>query len=625
MRSLLVLLLAVGAAAVPPVNREGRETAPLPVSCPRQTGMTGAGRSLVLFVEDPGYPVFGPAIKPDSIWHGVLTRIFGSGQYGWFGPTSDPEENGPNLPAMQNYQLVIWNTYDYWWGAPQGYSAGLTTADQSNLQNYIAGGGKVWLIGQDLILSGVPAGWLAANMHLASSVPDYWHGSPVVVQDRLRSPFVQLMLRSDYQANVFWPDALLPDSQATLALKDIDHDQTVGIAAPVPTPYRTAFWTIDGRNPDPVHNWEYIIRKMFVAFGLPVSIVDAGIVTVDLPPVIFENTLWQPRSVVKNYGNDTISVNAICRIEPGSFLSRLNVTLPPDSARSVLFPDTFRFTQGFYTITVYTFLRGDMDPRNDTISVVTEATNWLYYDDGIASNVWAWSDANNGWGVQFPLTSECRADSIAVFIGSDSWPIPGGDTATFRVYSGPAGPESLRWELSRTRINRGLWNIIPLDTSQTLFSAGDNIFVFYIQVGDLPLCPGLAYDRFVNYPSYMWQLYNDSFSVTLPGGDWLIRCHVIPYSGIQDRHGDAISTGIMQSPAFLTPDARVIVTLDQAQQVKITLYDIAGCQRYAVSPRLLPAGRHSIPFYTAVPSGVYFIVLQTSRGIMESQKTVVIR
>ncbi len=626
MKTLLAMLLLIaGAAAAPPVNREGRKTTAPAVPCPRATGLTGDRPLTVLFVEDPGYPIFGPAVKPDRAWRDILARIFGDDQYGWFGPTSDPNENGPDLSVMQNYKLVIWNIYDYWWGAPQGYSAGLTVTDQSNLQDYLADEGQVWLIGQDLILSGVPAGWLAANMHLAASVPDYWHGSPVTAQDRLRSPFIQLGLRTDYQANVFWPDELVPDSQAAVAFKDTDHDKAIGIAAPVPSPYRTAFWTIDGRNPDPVYYWEYIVRKMFVAFGLPVAIVDAGVVAIDLPAVIFENTLWQPRAEIKNYGTDTMPIQAVCRIEPGGFLSQLNLTLPPDSTRSVLFPDTFLFTQGFFTVTVYTSLSGDMDPRNDTFTVLTEATNWLYYDDGFVANVWAWDDENNGWGVQFPVGSECRVDSIAVYIGNDTWPLPGGDTATFRMYSGLAGPESLRWELSRTRINRGLWNIIPVDTSQTLFTAGENIYVFYIQVGDLPLCPGLAYDRYVNFPMYMWQLYNDSFSITLPGGDWLIRCHIKSYAGIQDEKHDVTRNDMMQAPAFLRPGASVIVTLEKAAQVKLSLYDIAGCRRYEVSPGLLPMGRHKIPFYAAVPSGIYFIVLQTSSSAIKSRKTVVIQ
>lgn len=621
--ALAFFLLTAASPDLPPVSRDGRFSATAP-SGAGPAAFSGQRPAQVLFVEDPGYPVFGPALKPDSAWRGVLDRILEAGQYGWFGPTVHPDENGPDSQAMQAYKLVIWNTYDYWWGAPQGFPAGLTAADQVNLRSYLDSGGRVWLIGQDLIQSGVPAAWLAENLHLASSIPDYWHGPSVRVQERSRPPYIELDLRSDYQANVFWPDALVPDSQAREVLRDVDQDRTAGIAGPPPI-FKTAFWTIDGRSPDPAHYWEYVVREMLVLFGLPVVILDAGVDTIALPRVVFENTVWQPRAVVRNLGTDTLTIPVYCRIEPGGFQSQVTVILPPDSARSVLFPDSFLFVHGFYTVKVYSSLSGDMDPHNDTVTALTEATNWLYYDDGVAANAWAWNEEDNGWGVQFPVLSECRADSIAVFIGNDTWPVPGGDTASFRLYSGLAGPESLRWELERAWIQRGHWNVLPLDTSQALFPAGDNIYVFYIQVGDLPMCPGLPYDRFADHPDYMWQLYNDSFSVSLPGGDWLIRCHVRPSYGIEEERRAGPERDWIQAPAILRPGSRVTVFLEQARPVTIALFDIGGRRQYLLEAGILPAGRHQIPLSAEVPAGVYFIVFRAGDRIMGTRKTIAIQ
>lgn len=582
-------------------------------------------RQAVLFVEDPGYPAFGPAVKPDTFWRMTLTRIFGANQYDWFGPILDPDQNGPALPVMQDYQLVIWNTYDYWWGAPQGFSAGLTAADQVNLHDYLAGGGKVWLIGQDLILSGLPLDWLALNMHLRSAEPDYWHGSRVNLQDRITPHYLQINDRSDYQFNEFWPDGLLPDTYATVVLRDIDHNQNVGIAAPYLPPYQSGFWSMDSRNPQPDYYWEYIVRKMLRSFGLNVPIVDAAVLNIDLAPTVLEHTFWRPQARLKNHGSDSTLVAATCRIEPGGFLTQNTAWLPPDSAQTIVFPDSFLFTRGTFQTTVFTALAGDLDPSNDTALVITEATNWRYYDDGIAANVWAWNDENNGWGVQFPVIADCQVDSIAVFMGSESWPIPGSDTASFRLYSGAARPETMRWRIDRTYIRRGFWNVLAVDTAQTRYSAGDNIFVFYLQVGDLPFCPGLAYDQFINYPQYMWQLYNDSFSISLPGGDWLIRCHLISNTGIQEERRNLNSNSTLQVPFLLEPGSRLTINLSQPAAVKIFLYDITGGRRYDMNPGLLPAGQHHIQFYPSVPSGVYFIWMQTDRGLTETRKTIILR
>lgn len=620
----LPLIFLVLNSVILPINREKGQTIEYQQRYSVPVQYHAGQRQTVLLVEDPGYWVFGPANKPDSLWHGVLSRIFGENQFGWFGPILDPNQDGPNLAIMQDYQLVIWNTYDYWWGAPQGFKPGLTFQDQINLQDYLAGGGKVWLIGQDLILSGVSTEWLAQYFHLADQTPDYWHGPSLIVRDSINASPLSLRLQADYQTNVFWPDALVADSQGVIALKDQDHEQTIGIAAPILSPFITAFWTIDGRHPETIDNWEYLVRKMLIGFGLPVTIVDAGIETIDLPSTILENTLWPPRAVVKNYGTVTQLIPVACRIEPGGFYSRVSLTLPPDSAQLVLFPDTFHFSRGFYQVTVYTDLDDDIDRRNDTVAVVIEATNWRYYDDGQPFNAWAWNEENNGWGVQFPVSVDCRVDSIAVFIADTTWPVPGGDTATIRLYSGAQRPESLRVEINHIPVNRGCWNFFAVDTSNTDYHPGDNIYVFYVQVGDLPQCPGLVFDPHINNYPYMWQLYHDSFSVALPGGDWLIRCHVRPYFEIQEDARPAFRSGVLKAPTIFQPGARLGFTLEQPAMVSINLYDAVGQRQKIINSGFYSAGQHFIPLILEVPSGVYFIVLKTNIGTSATQKIIII-
>jgi len=580
---------------------------------------------MVLFVEDPGYSIFGPAIKPDSSWFKTLSRIFQGTRFDWYGPTTDPAQNGPDLAAMQNYQLVIWNVYDYWWGANQGYPPALTVADQAQIHDYLTAGGKVWLIGQDLILSGVSLSWLNLNFHVAVADTDYWNGATCLVKDRLKEPYQSVTFFADYQANGFWPDALAPDSQSRVGLIDVARSQTVALVAPETGPMSSSFWTIDGRQPDPESYWDYIVRKMLNAFGLPVAIIDVGTDSINIPRVIFENSVLYPRATFKNNGTDPCTFMVHCRIAPGGYHSQQNLILAPDSTRLTTFPDSFVFAPGRYTVTVYTLADGDMDPRNDTLTIQVEATNWLYYDDGVPGSVWAWDDQNNGWGVQYPMTNDCFADSIAICIGDASWPLPGGDTATFRVYSGLGRPDSLRQELRRVWVDRGSWNFFALDTAQNFFSGGSDMFIFYIQVGDLPYCPGLVFDRMIDQPGFMWQLFNDSFSISLPGGDWMIRGHALPVLGITEERPKDPDGLRFKIATVIGPQATVEFFVGKASAVNLKVYDINGRLRQSLLQGSYPEGRYRRQIRIDQPAGVYFIQFDNGEKPARTQKIVLVR
>lgn len=221
-------------------------------------------RGGVLFVEDPGDPDFGPATKPDPLWTNTLNDLLGSGAYGWFGPTNDPTANGPDLPTMQNYDLVIWNCYDFWLS-----DMALTSTDQTNLQSYISGGGKVWLIGQDVIYSGVPMTWLTTNFHLSSVSQDYCQDATSLnIQGLAEINGITFTTYCDYQYNGFWCDVLTPDAQAHHIIQDLTYNQYNSIAYPNTTPLRTSFWTVDGRNPSNYNDWLNMVYGMLNAFGV---------------------------------------------------------------------------------------------------------------------------------------------------------------------------------------------------------------------------------------------------------------------------------------------------------------------------------------------------------------------
>ncbi|MCK4250400.1 T9SS type A sorting domain-containing protein [candidate division WOR-3 bacterium] len=222
----------------------------------------------VLFVEDPGNSLFGSVTKPDSLWESVLIEIYGdTNNYGWYGPILTFDEDGPSLGTMQDYDLVIWNTYDYWWDTVPA----LTDNDQNNIGTYLENGGMVWLIGQDLLDSDVPMSWMSDYFHLDSADQDYCDSIETIPLHGLAEiDSISFITICDYQLNNFWPDELIPDAQAHGVLEDTDSSKVIGILYPGTGNWISAFWTVDGR-PDAAHwgNWIDMVYGMLGAFGYP--------------------------------------------------------------------------------------------------------------------------------------------------------------------------------------------------------------------------------------------------------------------------------------------------------------------------------------------------------------------
>jgi hypothetical protein len=220
----------------------------------------------VLFVEDI-CGSFGPATHPDPLWDSLLTELVGTGNYGWF-TTPDDSADGPDLATMELYDLVVWNCYDYWFQGPTA----LTAQDQLNISDLLFNGGKLWLIGQDILWSGVPMPWMNTHFHLASANQDYNYGADSTpVQGLVEITGYSMTVIPDYASNPLYHDELIPDTVfAHGVLEDTDSNKIVGIFYPGQMDWQSAFWAIDLRD----SLWFYwgeiigMVGGMFDAFGL---------------------------------------------------------------------------------------------------------------------------------------------------------------------------------------------------------------------------------------------------------------------------------------------------------------------------------------------------------------------
>ncbi|MGD9380545.1 MAG: FlgD immunoglobulin-like domain containing protein [candidate division WOR-3 bacterium] len=220
-------------------------------------------QSTVLFVEDNAG--FGTATHPDSLWHTILTNFYGSGNFGWFGPTTNKYENGPSLQTMQDYDLVIWNNYDHY-GQPLPLSPTLTATDQTNTTDYLNSGGKLWLIAQDALYSGVPLIFFQDNFELENYTPGITGVVSTHIQGLAEASGPEFLVTADYvTTTVFYADDLIPSDGAHHIIEDTDFGFYPGILKNDST---ASFWTIDGRRPVLAITWEELVRDMLNIFGV---------------------------------------------------------------------------------------------------------------------------------------------------------------------------------------------------------------------------------------------------------------------------------------------------------------------------------------------------------------------
>jgi len=267
---ILLCVVSLSAAFANPYSRaDNEQSQPIARDRSEMTRYQPALRQNdVLFVEDKA-GTFGPPTQPDPLWDSLLIELVGTGNFGWF-TTLDPDSNGPDLATMEQYELVVWNCYDYWWSAPD--PAALTTTDMQNISDLLFNGGKIWLIGQDLLWSGVPYSWMDTHFHLQDANEDYNYSiDSAHVQGLAEISGFSMTVISDYTDNPLFTDELIPDPAfAHGVLEDTDSNKVVGIFYPGQMDWQSAFWAIDLRDAT-FSYWSAVtsmVSGMFTAFGL---------------------------------------------------------------------------------------------------------------------------------------------------------------------------------------------------------------------------------------------------------------------------------------------------------------------------------------------------------------------
>jgi hypothetical protein len=293
------------------------------------------------------------------------------------------------------------------------------------------------------------------------------------------------------------------------------------------------------------------------------EILDAGTVSIDIPSTLPADTTLNPQATVKNFGSDSASFDVTCEIDPGAYTSTETVTnLAPADSIQVTLPDGFMFVSGFYTVTVYTQLPGDINLANDTLEKVIETVT---IDVGTVS-------------IDIPSTlpedTTLNPQATVKNFGSDS--------ASFDV--------TCEIDPGAYTSTETVTNLAPDDSIQVTLPDG---FMF------------------------VSGFYTVTVYTQLPGDDNLANDtleKVIEATGIAEDYSDTPEVFTFSAQTISNRSVNIELTLPEATQVGLFVYDAVGRLSQTIVSRKFSAGTHTIAVNLNLPAGVYFYNLKTTSG-----------
>jgi hypothetical protein len=364
---------------------------------------------------------------------------------------------GPDSAAMADYTIVVWST-----GGDYGNT--LTGPEATEIGNWLAAGGKLWLSSQDVLYDYGSAPW----MHLAGWEDDAGMTNGTGI-DIVMSP---LSFATGEGAFYDYTDLLDPDGTSWSSVVNDDYSDTSSIAmdTTVGLPYFLYFNAFGWENiTDPAYRDSMMCRVLtWMGYPPPFPTHDVGATAiVDPGGNIMPNTTINPQATYRNFGEETDTFDIHFEIyESGTpvYSETEQMILPAASGSTFTFPTqwTSGLTNGIvYDITAYTVMAGDVNPANDTTTstCITQSFYWKIYSDpmpaanyyhatayceagaptvyslggvsasGLASSIYEFDVATETWSTPSATLNHDAQRNAAASVGDKVYSIGGCDAA----------------------------------------------------------------------------------------------------------------------------------------------------------------------------------------------------
>lgn len=256
-----------------------------------------------------------------------------------------------------------------------------------------------------------------------------------------------------------------------------------------------------------------------------------------------------------NYGKaDLINVPVACSITtwngiPEYFSCATIDTLHRnDTIDFTLSPWSIPGIPYFYRTKAWCSFDGDEDLTNDT-TIKSFTVSWvqnLRYCNDYPVGGQNFPLGEQGWGVKFtPGFYPSKISYVEYFLGN----LSGRGRFKVRIVDDDGhdgAPGTTLYESPYILADHETWNPVFLSALDLTINEG-SVWIFYIQVDDVPDAPTLYYDEELNPFAQYYKYYNNTYIYDTPLGDWLVNL-VLEYSPHTILDNDLRTVCIQEPP-----------------------------------------------------------------------------
>ncbi len=199
--------------------------------------------------------------------------------------------------------------------------------------------------------------------------------------------------------------------------------------------------------------------------------------------------------------------------------------------RDTFFSPAYDLTEGDYYIKVWAAADSDYVRANDTLERYFTVSNLLElgYDQGAPVEYARWPVGHFGWGVRLtPDTFPVYLESARVYLAMPS--NPNHCRYQLAIFADQAGqPGRMLYKtpvLQGTPSDTGWQSVFLADSGRKLIIDSSSFYLFYLQVGEPPECPGIGKDGSRSPLAQYWQYRAGVFRPDSSGGDFKMRTYV---------------------------------------------------------------------------------------------------